>query len=138
MSPRHRRNRFVHFWDTTSRDLNGLSRTICGTAAVASKKDVAPVSRSQFRSNVFRSHLFSSKWSSGFAAAVYALALPTTAAIPALAGQNESKPPHSRDAAKAPENAKPAPPKAVVVITGTLDLGKITIADYGDVEPNNH
>ncbi len=91
-----------------------------------------------FRSNVFRSNVFRSQWSSGFAAAVYALALPTAAAVPALAGQNESRPPHSREAAKAPENTKPAPPKAVVIITGTLDLGKITIADYGDVEPTNH
>ncbi len=90
--------------------------------------------RSQFRSNVVRSHL-----SAGFAAAVYVLVLPATgiSALFALAGQSESRPPQTRDTAINPVNAQPAPAKSVVVITGTLDLGKMTIADYGDVEPAN-
>ncbi len=91
-------------------------------AAIAWKKDVAPV--------------YCCKWSSGLAAAVYVLALPT-AGIPALAGQSEMKPAQSRETKPSSVNSQTAPPKAVVVITGTLDLGKITIADFGDVEPAN-
>lgn len=83
---------------------------------------------------MFRSQ-FRSRWSSGFAAVVYGLALPA-AGVPALAGQGESRPPQSQENARAPISAQPAPPKAVVVVTGTLDLGKITIADFGDVEPS--
>lgn len=94
-----------------------------------------------FRSHVFRLQVFRSdlrsQWISGVAAAVYVLALPATG-IPALAGQSESTPPPSIKNAKGPVNAQPAPPKAVVVVTGTLDLGKITIADFGDVEPAEH
>ncbi len=87
------------------------------------------MSLSQVFRSQFRSHL-----SSGFAAAVYALILPA-AGIPALAGQSESRPPQARENTSDAVIAQPAPPKAVVVVTGTLDLGKITIADYGDVEP---
>jgi hypothetical protein len=108
-----------------------LVRIISGIAASASKKDVAPV----YRSQVFRSQ-FRSKWSSGFATAVYVLALPATG-IYALAGQSDSSPPQSRENTSVAAEAQPAPLKAVVVVTGKLDLGKITIADFGDVEPAN-
>ena len=95
-----------------------------------------------FRSHVFRSQVFRSKfrselrsqWISGVAAAAYVLALPATG-IPALAGQSKSNPPPSTENAMSPVNAQPVPPKVVVVVTGTLDLGKITIADFGDIEP---
>ncbi len=115
-------------WVASSRGLNGLTCIIRALTALASRKDVAPVFRSQFRSQS------RSPWSSGFAAAVYALVLPTTGLL-ALAGHGESRPPQSRENKSAAAQAQPAPPKAVVVVTGTLDLGKITIADFGDVEP---
>ena len=88
-----------------------------------------------FRSQVFRSKC-RSQCSSGFAAAVYVLALPA-AGFPALAGQSEISPPQSRENTSVAAKAQPAPPKEVVVVIGTLDLGKITIADFGDVEPAN-
>jgi hypothetical protein len=93
---------------------------MCKIAVIASKKDVAPV--------------FRCKWSSGFAA-VYVLAAMPGAGIPAIAGQSELKPAPLRDNLKTAHTAKPTPAKSVVVVTGKLDLGKITIADFGDVEP---
>ena len=92
---------------------------------IASKKDVAPVFRSQFRS----------LWSSGFAAAVFVLAVMPGGKVPASADQSELKPAPWREMPAHADTSEPAQANSVVVVTGKLDLGKITIADFGDVEP---
>ncbi len=82
---------------------------------------------------MFRSQFFT-PWSLGLAAAAYLIVLPGTG-TPAAAGQGKMKPSQSSETKRSTVGSESAPPNAVVVVTGTLDLGKITIADYGDVEP---
>lgn len=98
---------------------------MAGITVIASKKDEAPVFRSQFRC----------KWSSGFAAAVYVLAAMPGARVPASADQSEMKPAPWLGMTIPADTSKRAKANSVVVVTGKLDLGKITIADFGDVEP---
>jgi hypothetical protein len=119
---------YARNWNRSSRRLNASSRSMGRITVIASKEDEAPV--------------FRCKWSSGFAAAVYVLAALPGTKLAAVAGQSaaktgELKPDSWHQPGQAAASVKPAPVKVIVVVTGKLDLGKITIADFGDVEPAN-
>ena len=81
--------------------------------------------------------MFACKWSSGFAAVAFVLAVSPGVEVLVSGGQSEMRQSPLRETRQITYASQPAHASSVVVVTGTFDLGKITVADFGDVEPSS-